>query len=515
MSDYTSEKLAFNNAEQFKEQFFEPTPDIGYVFLGRSLSWPDEDSPTTATDTVATEKDVWLNMFGAKKVTGVNVELVTPRRNWATGKKYKEFDDTVDIGELLTANTTSGLQPMYVMTTNRNVYLCLNNNLSANSTVEPTGQNLSANGNISTADGYKWKYLYNVRASSRFLTDNWMPVPTSTSQLDYDVSSTVAVDGELSHIIVTGAGSGYIHSNITIGTFASGCTTLTVANTTNLSANMAITGTGIAGSTHISSLDALNSQITISKSTTSAGGGTGNNATVSTRVYIDGDGTGAVGSVTLSGNTISKIAVDVKGTGYSRANVSLFGTGSSATARAVLPPKYGHGYNSAKQLGAKNVMISTKIGEIDTTEDGLISANTSFRQYGLLRNPHKYGNSSPVTTGTANNVVSQTTDITVTSGDDYELNELVFQGDSSSAATFSGVVNDFTSTVVKLTNVKGTLTLGDVVKGTNTNTSGRTSVSVKRPEFQSETGDILYLDNITKIQRTTGQAENLKFVIKF
>ena len=47
MSDYTSEKLAFNNAEQFKEQFYEPTPDIGYVFLGRHLNWPDEDSPTT------------------------------------------------------------------------------------------------------------------------------------------------------------------------------------------------------------------------------------------------------------------------------------------------------------------------------------------------------------------------------------------------------------------------------------------------------------------------------------
>jgi len=316
-------------------------------------------------------------------------------------------------------------------------------------------------------------------------------------------------------VIVTGAGSGYIHSGITVSAFASGCTTLTVANTTNLSANMAITGTGIAGSSHITSIDALNSQITLSKSTTSAGGGTGNNATVSTRVFIDGDGTGAVGSVTLSGNTISKITVDVKGTGYSRANVSLFGTGSSATARAVLPPKYGHGYNSAKQLGAKNVMISTRIGQIDTTEGGLISANTSFRQYGLLRNPHKYGNSSPVTSSTANNVISQTTDITVTSGDDYELNEFVFQGADSANTTFSGHVIDFTSTVVKLTNVKGSLTLGEVLKGANTNTSGRTTVSVQNPEFQTETGDILYLDNITKIQRTTGQAENLKFVIKF
>ena len=133
----------------------------------------------------------------------------------------------------------------------------------------------------------------------------------------------------------------------------------------------------------------------------------------------------------------------------------------------------------------------------------------------MLRNPHKYGNDSPVTGSTANNVISQTTDITITSGDDYELNEFVFQGADSANTCFSGNIIDFTSTVVKLTNVKGSLTLGEVLKGANTNTSGRTTVSVQNPEFQSETGDILYLDNITKIQRTTGQAENLKFVIKF
>ena len=122
------------------------------------------------------------------------------------------------------------------MTTNRNVYICLSNNSSANSTVEPSGKNLSANGNIQTADGYLWKYLYNIKPTNKFLSNTWIPVPTSTAKLDYDTTSIIAVDGELCHLILTSNGSGYVHSNIFVTSFTTGCTILTVANTTNLAA---------------------------------------------------------------------------------------------------------------------------------------------------------------------------------------------------------------------------------------------------------------------------------------
>ena len=160
---YTSKKLAFNNAEQFKESFYEPEPTtIGYVFLGNSIGYTNEDTPDEIADTVYDEKDIWQNMFAAKKVTGNDVELVLPRVEWTGSTKYREFDDTIQLSELISSNTTQNLKPIYVMTTNRNVYICLSNNSSANSTVEPSGKNLSANGNIQTADGYLWKYLYMV-----------------------------------------------------------------------------------------------------------------------------------------------------------------------------------------------------------------------------------------------------------------------------------------------------------------------------------------------------------------
>ena len=516
MSAYTSKKLAFNNAEQFKESFYEPEPaTLGYIFLANHVAWPNEDAPPETTDTVYNEKTIWENIYAGKRITGNDVELVIPRINWTANSKYQQYDDLALLSTMITSNTTTGVGPIYVMNSERNVYMCLSNNISANSTVEPTGKNISANGIIQTADEYLWKYLYNIRPSNKFLTNNWIPAPVSTAKLDYDTSSAIPVDGELATIVVTNPGSGYIHSQISVSSFSTGCTVLSVSNTTNLAANMAISGTGLATGTHIETIDTVNTTITLSQTTTSSGGGSGNTLSVVTRVYINDDGTGAVASVTLSGNTVNKITLNSYGKNYLRANVELYGTGTGATARAVSPPKFGHGYNAAKQLGASNVMIALKIGEVDSTEGGVISANTTFRQYGLLRDPYKYGETSPATTSTANTVFSQTTDITVVSGSAYNVNEFVYQGASVGTATFSGYIHAYDTNTIRLTKVKGSVSVGSPLKGTETNPSGRTVVTTKNPEFQPYTGDILYEENVVSIERTDGQAENIKFVIQF
>jgi hypothetical protein len=517
MASYTSKKLAFNTAEQFKESFFEFTPTIGYVFIGNHLPYTNDDVVEPIYDRVADEKSVWDNMYAARKVTGNDVELVVPRVNWTSGTIYKNYDDRINLDSLIVTtnvgNTSYG--PMYVMNSERNVYLCIGNNIKANSTVEPTGKNLSSNGNIQTADGYTWKYLYNIRASNRFLTNNWIPAPVSTSKLDFDTSSLISVDGELAYLEIENGGNNYVHSNITVSSFTTGTNIIRVANTNNLAANMALTGTGIAGGCHIESIDTLNLRIRLSANTSANGGGSGNAVSVMTRILIDGDGTGAIAVPSVSNGSINKITLTTYGQGYSRANISVFGTGSGANVRAILPPKYGHGYNSAKELGASNVMVALRIGEIDSTEGGLISTGTTFRQYGLLRDPHKYGSNTAVSSTNANTVISQTTDLTLISGSSYNNDEFVFQGPSANAATFSGYVNAQTANVVRLTRVKGTPTIGGPLKGVSTNPTGRAVVVVKNPEFQPYTGDVLYVDNIIKTQRTDGQAESIKFVVRF
>lgn len=511
---YTSKKTAFNNAEQFRESFYEPAPaTVGYVFIGRSNAWPNESSPESIDDTVGDEKLIWDSIFAGKKVTGNDVQLVTPRINWTANTKYREFDDTTNQTVLLSANTSLNLKPMYVITTDRNVYKCLSNNASANSTVEPTGDYTSSNGIIQTADGYLWKYMYNVRRTDKFLTADWIPAPTSIDQLDYSSDADNLVDGTLSKIVVTNSGSGYVDSVVVVQPFANGNSTLFLSNTNNIAANMSVSGTGILNGTYITSVDSGQNKITISTPATANGGGNANNITVTTRVYIDGDGSGTLASATIDTGNISKITVTSTGSGYSRANVYIYGAGSNATARAVLPPKYGHGFNPAEELGASNVLISVKMGEIDATENGLISIDTSFRSFGLLRDPHKYGSNIAVTSANANSVFSQTTNIDVVAGTDYTLNEFVYQG-SSINPTFYGFVHAQSGNTIRIVNRKGTPRIGVSLVGLTSGVS-RPVISYLNPEFEPYTGDILYAENSTSTQRSNGQAENIRLVISF
>ena len=77
-----------------------------------------------------------------------------------------------------------------------------------------------------------------------------------------------------------------------------------------------------------------------------------------------------------------------------------------------------------------------------------------------------------------------------------------------------GFVNSQTTNGVRLTKVQGTFITGLLLIGANSGSS-RTVTAVANPEFQPYTGDILYTENITKLDRADGQAENIKLVISF
>jgi len=513
MPSVTFKNLSFHNAEQFKEGFFESDPTIGYVFLGKHTPWPNEDSPNTPIDCGVCERGAWDNMFAAKRVTGNDVEHVIPRKTWSANTIYRAFDDTVAIDNLLLE--TDNLKPMYIMTNDRNVYKCLSNNNGTLSLVQPSGDYGSANGTIATADGYIWKYMFNVKPSNKFLTDEWIPSPTNINKLDYNLSATGIVPGQLSRIVITNEGDNYTTVTKTACTFISGASTITLENTFDLAANMAVSGTGIASGTYIENIDVPTVTITLSSQTSANGGGSNvaNTLTFSTRVYIEGNGDSASAVPTVEDEKIKNIVLTSFGRNYDYANVSIYGNGTGATARAVIPPKFGHAFEPAKELSANNILIAVKIGELDSTENGVISSETSFRQYGLVRNPYKYGQIVPVNNETATRVISQTTNITVVSGPAYELDEFVYQGNIDDP-TFYGFVHSQEANVVRLTGVRGSPTVGLRLIGATSSVS-RTLVAVGNPEFEPYTGDMLYINNIQKIERTNGQAENIKFVVKF
>jgi hypothetical protein len=136
---------------------------------------------------------------------------------------------------------------------------------------------------------------------------------------------------------------------------------------------------------------------------------------VSPRVSIDGDGTGASALSVINPSTkqLTDIRVIARGSGYTYANVAIFGnTGSTAIAannavvRAVLPPRGGHGFDPVSELGALNLCYSTTFA--NTENNKLSGTGSKYRRVGLIVNPqyanvlisYTYSTQPTFTTGT-------------------------------------------------------------------------------------------------------------------
>lgn len=531
-TSYVSHKTKIATARAFRDSFKETTPRrIGYIFLSKSSPYPNENVIPNMVDTVSQEKEIWDNMILGKQVVPKDIELVIPRYDWIPGARYKQYDDTANLESLLTTSYDGDIPiyPMYVINTEGNVYKCISNNAGAVSIVEPSGTYTENDGFIQTdLDGepeYLWKYMYNVRTTNKFFTGLWIPVPyiqANTDYTEYDFSTTNLIDGSLCKIEMSNTGAGYFHTTLNVQSFVAGSNTLNITDnidlttTTLIKPNMLVTGNGLSDTTYITTIDPTRpSTLLLSSNTISSGGGTSlsNRISIKTRVSVTGDGIGGVTNVVLTGNNISHIDVTNIGTGYTRANVTIYGSGSNANARVVLPPKFGHGYNPAIELGATNVMILSRIGETDATESGQIPVDIDFREYGLLINPYKYTDTNVLSEYNANTIISQTTDLELISLSGFTVDEMVYQG-SLSNPTFVGYVVYQDVNNVKLNNVYKTPTIGDQITG---NTSGHQNVvvSVKNPDLKPFAGDILFGKNILKVDRSVAQSEEVKLVFKF
>jgi hypothetical protein len=534
-TSYVSRKLKVVNTKAFRDSFKQVSPrQIAYVFLSKTSEYPDENVVTDLVDTVSQEKEIWDNMIGAKRIVPKDVEFVIPRIQWQRDVRYKQYDDKVPLEELLTISKDGDedVYPMYVINLEGDVYKCLCNNVNGKSQVEPIGRYTENDGFIQTetSEGtcYLWKYMYNIKSTNKFLTDQWMPVPyieTNINYTDYDYNTDNLIDGSLNKIKVETSGSGYYHTTLNVETFSANSNTLiisddidlTTSNTINV--NMLISGTGILQNrTYITTIDpARPKTLILSQPTISSGGGntTANLITVSTRVFIDGDGTETVTSVDLDANTsgIKKINVTNAGINYTKANVIIYGSGTGATARAILPPKFGHGYNPAIEFGANNVMIVTRVGELDATEKESLPTNVTFRQYGLIVDPYKYSSNVRVTETTAPDSVRQTTDLELLSFSNFTIGEMVYQG-SNTSFDFVGYVVQQDANTVKLNNVYKTPILGTLIIGSQSGNQNLI-VNYENPDLEPYAGDIVYGRNILKVQRSVSQSEEIKLVFQF
>ena len=226
MPAIVTNKFRLNNAEQFYESFSEASTSY-YLFVGRPQPWTSttpygggsDSAPPTPLDNVDDEFMYYRDMQAAKRIATSDIQYAIPRHNWTSGTTYDYYRGdygaqwsstatdivkTVNNGTNLWASTTL----FYVLSSTNNVYKCMWNNAGATSTVEPTG---TSNSELTTADGYVWKFMYTLTTSqvSNFLTADFMPVATDATV------SAAAVNGAIRHYKIQAGGAGYTNNTYT------------------------------------------------------------------------------------------------------------------------------------------------------------------------------------------------------------------------------------------------------------------------------------------------------------
>lgn len=232
-------------------------------------------------------------------------------------------------------------------------------------------------------------------------------------------------------------------------------------------------------------------------------------------IEITGDGTGAnaIALTNVITNQISSVAIDIPGSGYTYANVNVYDDstiGYGAVLRAVISPPGGHGSDPLRELGGSNIIINTRLRY---DESGKFPVTNDFRQVALIHDPLTYGTN----TTKSNTAFSQLTVLSLSGvgDDDYLENEIVYQGTSLAEATFTGIVVEWNgSNQLRLSNITGEPEAKSLI-GSVSGATGTVSIPYTTPELVPNSGQLLYIDNIKPIHRSSDQIEDFKIVLKF
>jgi len=482
-------KFRIHNSEQFSESFSEASPNVYYLGIGRPQAFATSTrgdsrtdnegtdvAPLTPVDSVQEEFYTFDDLLAAKKIASSDVSFVIPRRNWTTSTVYDYYRH--DYGNRVTGSTSvqtanSGSTSLldstfYVMSSTYNVYKVLDNNSNAASTTEPTGTSTAV---LTTADGYKWKFMYTLSATqqSNFLSTDFMAVETNSTV------SAAAVDGAVRIVKIKSTGTGG-----TNGTFT----------------GIAIRGDGSSGTVSVTVSGGVITAVTV----TNVGSGY-------TFAYIRNADIVTAGATGLTGSELD----------------------------VIIEPKGGHGFNAVKELGGFYVMLNTNFEGTESSNTGDFTVTNDFRRIALLRDPFSGGVAASASTlratkairfaaspapgtFTVDEEINQATTGAVGKVVEYDATNRILHyvqtrfndegiDSNGNLTAFSGanVVTGQTSTATGTPSSTGSETADSI-----TFTSGYAA-----SEIDADKGDVIYIENRSPITRASDQTENVKLIIEF
>ena len=451
-----------------KQMYYSPVAQVQntiltemYCFLSHVNPWPDPNNPPVPTEDQLSIKQLMKSIFVAKHINTNDISPVIQRVDWASNIIYDYYKDNVNMTQ--TNPNGSMLYNYYVRNKYDQVFKCLWNNSSnvngilvgAPSTLEPYFEPGTYNTNnvFQGSDGYKWKYIYTIDIASKV---NFMDTTWMPVKIEEYASNPLKYPsvgyGNIDVINVTNGGYGYGSANSEV-------------------------------------------YVNINGSNTSP--------TIATAVIVNG--------------TIQDILVTSSGANYISANVVITSsTGSGATAIASVSPIGGHGSDPLSELACRSVMITSTFSgpELDRNGNTMIPTDITYYQLGLVSNPTSLSTSPDI----ANSAIYKTsTDLIVAGGFGvYSSDELIYQGPSLAAATFTGTMLSFdpASNIIKLINTSGYLTTNVPVFG-NSSSTVRTLLTYSIPDMITLSGDIMYIDNRSGITRSSDGIEQFKIVLDY
>ena len=440
-----------------------------YYFLGKTVPYTLVNSieqVETPSSSYKYELSARRDIISMKQITNNDVSYVVPRIDWTLNTIYDHYDDSYTLDNPAQSGATSiNDATFYVLTSNFNVYMCLDNNYDSPSTVMPTGYDVLP---FTTSDGYKWKYMMNIPLALRakFLTSFYMPITNVINNIFYNNGAidTITIDtagtgypsNTTAAITVTSpevssgsfvVGRRYIITNLgtasslqtkwntaagTTGvTYAVGSTFTAATNGSPLTAAK-VKGTGAILKPYISTVDGSISIVKITN------GGTGYPS--GTTLTVSGDGTGkltgnatALLTPTIVNGVITHVVINDPGKDYNNnaTNITIQSdTGIDAKVSAIVESGQivdviidnpGSGYKDAKLTaigtggsGAKLTAIVTG-GQLDTIQSNveLLSVDGTIDYIKVINGGYGY---SSITVNIAGDGTGASATATITNG---------------------------------------------------------------------------------------------------
>lgn len=248
-----------------------------HYFLGKVDRWDTLDAKPVVPTPFEYDEDIAIrdDAIYFKKIGKNDVTLAAKRYDWTINTIIPQWDNTKDMTDV----------GFYVLTSDDNVYVCLDNAEDELSIIEPTGKSFYP---FRTADGYLWKYLYTVPGfkKRKFTSIAYIPVQRALSDSFYG-------RGAIEDVVVVEQGSGYVNAQLT--------TIEVLGAGSGSGATLSITSVGTIGD--VSSIGVI-------------AGGTG--YTAGCKIVVNSSvGSGVVLEPIITSGVITAINIVAAGVGYS------------------------------------------------------------------------------------------------------------------------------------------------------------------------------------------------------